>query len=42
MPLRYSAAGQGRAGNYGHLELTLGPINDLEGQQVLEAAFGVL
>ena len=42
MPLRYPAAGQSRAGHYGHLGVTLDPINDLERQQLLEAASGVL
>ena len=39
VPLRYSAAGQASTGHYG---VTLGPINNLEGQQLLEAAFGGL
>ena len=32
VPLRYSTAGQAGAGHYGHLGVTLGPINNLEGQ----------
>ena len=42
VPLRDYGAGQARAGHYGHLKVTLGPINNPEGQQLLEAAFEVL
>ena len=42
VPLRYSAAGQAGAGHYGHLGVTLGPINNLERQQLLKAACGLL